>query len=131
MSDRDLHPMSELDAATTELPAELAPPAPSDASAAEPGDAAEAVDAGEAVVPLRARTRWAGIVWGLVFVGLAAAGVWLSSAEGRADELAAWIQRLDTATAIGYGLLAVGALVLVTGLVGLLRRAQRAVAARR
>lgn len=121
------------DAPTVEMAAELLPPSadaaaiPVDESAADPGADPHAPLAG----PLRARTRWAGIVWGLVFVALAAAGLWLTSAEGRADELAAWVAGLDTATAIGYGLLAVGALVLVTGLVGLLRRAQRAFAAGR
>ncbi len=103
-------------APTLEIAAELLPPSADSAVLSE---------------PRRARTRWAGIVWGLVFVVLAGAGLSLTSAEDRADELAAWIAGLDTATAIGCGLLAVGALVLVTGLVGLLRRAQRAVAARR
>lgn len=94
-------------------------------------DAARAEADTASAEPLRARTRWAGIVWGLVFAGLAAAGLWLTASDGRADDLAAWISGLDVATAVGYGLVAVGALVLVTGLVGLLRRAQRAVAARR
>ncbi|RLK47886.1 hypothetical protein [Microbacterium telephonicum] len=93
-------------------------------------DAAPAEAETASAAPLRARTRWAGIVWGLVFAGLAAAGLWLTASDGRADDLAAWISGLDVATAVGYGLLAVGALVLVTGLVGLLRRAQRAIAAR-
>lgn len=79
---------------------------------------------------LRARTRWAGIVWGLVFAAIAWAGIWLASDADRVDELGAWLQSIDTATAVAYGLLGVGALVLVIGLVGLLRRAQRAVAAR-
>lgn len=75
---------------------------------------------------LRARTRWAGIVWGLVLAGLAWAGIWLASAPDRVDELVTWLRGIDTATAVAYGLLALGALVLVTGVVGLLRRAQRA-----
>ncbi len=113
-------------APTLEIAAELLPPSADSGVPSEPP-----ADSGVPSERLRARTRWAGIVWGLVFVVLAGAGLWLTSAEVRADELAAWIAGLDTATAIGCGLLAVGALVLVTGLVGLLRRAQRAVAARR
>jgi hypothetical protein len=66
-----------------------------------------------------------------VLAALAAAGVWLTSAEGRIDDIATWLQALEPATAVGYGILTVGALLLVTGIVGLLRRAQRTVAARR
>lgn len=76
---------------------------------------------------LRARTRWAAIVWGLVLAGLAWAGIWLTSVPDRVDELVTWLRGIDTATAVAYGLLALGALVLVTGVVGLLRRAQRAI----
>ncbi len=72
------------------------------------------------------RIRWAGIVWGLVFAGLALAGMWLSSDAGRLEEVAAWAQDLGVGAAVGYGLLAVGGVVLAIGLVGLLRRAQRA-----
>lgn len=77
------------------------------------------------------RTRWAGIVWGLVLGTLAAAGIWLASGEGRIDDLVAWTQTLTPAMVVGYAVLAIGALVLVLGLVGLLRRAQRTVAAGR
>ncbi len=47
------------------------------------------------------------------------------------DDLVSWAQTLSATTAVGYGVLTVGALLLITGVVGLLRRAQRAVAARR
>lgn len=78
----------------------------------------------------RARTRWAGIVWGLVLAAVAGAGIWLASAPGRVDDLSGWVARLSLGTAIGFGMLALGALLLIAGIVGLLRRAQRAVAAR-
>lgn len=95
--------------------------------AAEP-----ALAAAEPSAPtLRPRTRWAGIVWGLAFAVLAGCGIWLASGEGRVDDLVAWVRTLSATTAIGYGVLAIGALLLVTGVVGLMRRAQRAVAARR
>ncbi|PZU49127.1 MAG: hypothetical protein DI566_02100 [Microbacterium sp.] len=76
------------------------------------------------------RTRWAGIVWGLVFAAVAVAGVSLTASETAVDELVAWVTDLSVATAIGWAVLAIGGLLLVTGLVGLLRRAQRALAAR-
>lgn len=76
------------------------------------------------------RTRWAGIVWGLLFAAVAVAGLSLTSSEAAVDTLVAWATDLSAATAIGWAVLAVGALLLVTGLVGLLRRAQRALARR-
>lgn len=105
-------PRRDLDA-----PAPPAPPASPSASEDE--------------TTLRARTRWAGIVWGVVLATLAIGGVWLASGEARIDDLVVWVSGLSPTTAIGLGVLAVGALILVTGLVGLLRRAQRAVAGRK
>lgn len=78
----------------------------------------------------RPRTRWAGIVWGAAFAALAVAGVWLASGPGRLGDLSAWVGDLSPAAAVGYGVLGIGALLLLTGLVGLLRRAQRALANR-
>lgn len=72
----------------------------------------------------RPRTRWAAVVWGLVFAALAAVGMWLTSEPARLDDLAAWVLALDAGSAVGYGLLAFGGLVLIIGLVGILRRAQ-------
>lgn len=85
----------------------------------------------QAPAPLRARTRWGGIVWGLVLAALAAAGIWLVSAPGRAGDLVEGVRDVSAATAIGYGVAVIGGLLLVTGVVGLLRRAQRSLAARR
>lgn len=91
-------------------------------------DPVEGVDAA-ASLP-RPRTRWAGIVWGLVFVALAAAGIWASSDPDRLDGLAPWLGTLDPGAAVAYGLLVIGVLLLVGGLVGLLRRAQIAASRR-
>lgn len=93
------------------------------------GDSAAQATAAEPAA-LRPRTRWAGVVWGLAFAALAGAGLWLASGEGRVDDVVGWIRSLTVASAIGYGALALGGILLVTGLVGLLRRAQRAAAAR-
>ncbi|MGB4777133.1 hypothetical protein [Microbacterium sp.] len=77
------------------------------------------------------RVRWAGMVWGLVLAALAGAGIWLAADEQRIDDLSAWAQNLQPATAVAYALIAVGVIALVTGLVGLLHRAQRALEDRR
>lgn len=74
----------------------------------------------------RARTRWAGIVWGLVLLGCASGGLRLVWERQAAESWQSWLFGLELSTAIAYGLLAVGAIVLVCSLIGLLRRAQRA-----
>lgn len=127
------------DTETTRLDDLLQPPAAvptdaTDATGAEPSTAP--ADSGAASFSPRdatasPRTRWAGIVWGLVLAAIAGAGIWLASGDGRLDDLAAWVRDLSAAAAVGYGVLAVGLLLLVAGVVGLLRRAQRAVSARR
>ncbi|REJ07904.1 hypothetical protein DY023_02475 [Microbacterium bovistercoris] len=71
------------------------------------------------------RTRWAAIVWGLFFAGLAFGGIWLLSDPQRRDSVTDWLAGLAPATIIAVSLLAVGVLVLVAGLAGLLRRLQR------
>lgn len=71
------------------------------------------------------RTRWAAIVWGLFFAGLAFAGIWLLSDSQRRDGVTDWLAGLAPATILAVSLLAVGVLVLVAGLAGLLRRMQR------
>lgn len=77
------------------------------------------------------RTRWGAIVWGLVFAALAAAGIALVSVPGRFADLMTWIGALEAGTAVGYGLLVIGGLVLVIGVIGLLRRAQVTISTRR
>ncbi|ALJ19155.1 hypothetical protein [Microbacterium sp. No. 7] len=79
----------------------------------------------------RPRTRWAAIIWGLVFAVLAAAGLALANAPRPIDRLSEWVQQVEPVSLTAYGLLVVGGLVLVTGLVGLARRAQKHLAARR
>lgn len=123
------------DAATAALPDVHAEEAASLASAALPVAAAPPVAAAspaEETAPLpRPRTRWAAIVWGLVLAALAAAAAWFVSDARRLDDLALWVQNLEVGAVVAYVLLALGALILVIGLVGLLRRAQLAALARR
>lgn len=77
------------------------------------------------------RIRWAGIVWGLVFVAVAMVGAALTWAPGALDDLATIVPQLDAATLVAGTLMALGALALICGLVGLLRHAQSAAARRR
>lgn len=98
-----------------------------DTAALSPVDAASA----EAAAGAGPRTRWAAIVWGLVLAFLAGSALSVLLSPQRRIELAEWITSLEPTTIALYGALAIGALVLLASLVGLLRRAQRALAARR
>ena len=121
------------DATTLAFADELVPP-PAMADADPPvemtTDAPAAAVDSDTPAP-RPRTRWAGIVWGLAFAAIAVAGIRVTSTPGAVNDVIAWASGISVATAIGYGVLLLGALLLVTGLVGLLRRAQRALAERR
>ncbi len=77
---------------------------------------------------LRPRIRWAGIVWGLVLATVAATGVALTWGPTRLDDLAAFVPQLTVTTVVAGVLMTLGALALITGLVGLLRRGQRTAA---
>lgn len=112
--------MSDLDDILTDGPASSAESAVQTLPPSTPGTA-----------PLRPRTRWAAIVWGVVLGSLALAGLTLVAEGTRFADVVAWIADLQLATAIGYGLLVVGSLALVLGAVGLLRRAQITLAHRR
>ena len=79
----------------------------------------------------RPRTRWAAIVWGLVFAALASGALYVVLSPQHRLELIEWVTSLEPTTLALYGALAIGVIVLLFGLVGLLRRAQRALAARR
>ncbi len=74
---------------------------------------------------LTARIRWAGIVWGLFFSALSVAALWIVGSAERRDDVAEWYSQLTGPTVAGVAVLALGALLLVAGLVGLLRRAQK------
>lgn len=77
------------------------------------------------------RTRWAAIVWGLLFAVIAAGTLAVVLAPERRLELAQWFTALEPAAFGLYAALAVGTIVLLASLVGLLRRAQRTLAQRR
>ncbi|MFE5411010.1 hypothetical protein [Microbacterium sp. NPDC056569] len=71
------------------------------------------------------RTRWAAIIWGLVFAGISATALWVTLDAGRRDAVADWVVSLSPAAVVAYLLLVAGAIALVGGLAGLARRLQR------
>ena len=85
------------------------------------GDAAPRTDA-EA---LRPRTRWAAIIWGAALAAVAALALWITVSPDRRTALADWSLSLSPAAIGAYVALAIGAIALVAGLVGIVRRVQR------
>ncbi len=77
------------------------------------------------------RIRWAGVVWGLVFAAAAAVGAALTWTPRALDDLATIVPQLNGPTLVAGALLVLGALALISGLVGLLRHAQNASARHR
>ena len=77
------------------------------------------------------RIRWAGIVWGLVLATIAAVALWILLDPARQVEFTSWLVGLNPATAIAVAVLLLGLFALITGIVGIARRAQRGLERRR
>lgn len=85
---------------------------------------ADASDPSTAIV--RPTVRWGALVWSLLFGALAATTLWVIAEPARRDAVASSFANLSPLAAALYALLALGVLVVVFGLVGLIRRAERA-----
>ena len=68
------------------------------------------------------RIRWAAIVWGLLFAGIASALLWVVTDVGNRDAASVWLKTVSPATRGFVVLLVIGGLLLVAGLASLLRR---------
>lgn len=75
------------------------------------------------------RTRWAAIIWGLLFAVIAAIALWMLADDDRRETLADGLLALTPTTVNMILVLTIGVLLLVGGAVGLIRRAQRTLAA--
>ncbi|MET0974214.1 MAG: hypothetical protein ABWX82_00930 [Leifsonia sp.] len=69
--------------------------------------------------------RWAAVIWGLVIAGIAGITLAIVTDASRRDDVTAWLGTLTAGTFALYVLLVIGALLLVAGLAGILRRATR------
>ncbi|KQO96797.1 hypothetical protein [Leifsonia sp. Leaf264] len=69
--------------------------------------------------------RWAAVVWGLAFSALAAVLLWIVTDVTRRDDVSTWLETLTPGTFVLYAVLALGALLLVAGVAGILRRTTR------
>ncbi|AYG04003.1 hypothetical protein [Gryllotalpicola protaetiae] len=104
--------------ASAEAPAAATSPLP----AAEPAWLSPRADRPMRTTP---RIRWAGIIWGLVFVVTGWFAVWTLLAQERRAAFSDWILSLDGGGWAIVGALALGALLLVIGLSEGLKAATR------
>ncbi|QTX03691.1 hypothetical protein [Agromyces archimandritae] len=101
------------------------------ASAAAPVDGSPASAAASPAAPAGPRIRWAAILWGTVFAVIAAVSLAVLLDAPRRIAFAEWIGALSPGLATLYGVLILGGIVLLVGLLGLIRGAERRFAARR
>lgn len=107
---------------TLDLTPPSAPPGPIDRSSVQTPAARAVADAAACEPP---RTRWAAVIWGLLFAAISATVLWVTLDAGRRDAVADWVVSLSPPAIVAYLLLAAGAVALVGGLVGIARRIQR------
>ncbi|MFF2370736.1 hypothetical protein [Agromyces sp. NPDC058110] len=96
------------------------------AASAAAAPAAPAASAASAAPAPRPTIRWGALVWALVFGGTAALTLWILVDPSRRAEATAWMVELSPLAASLYALIGVGVVVALFGLVGLIRRGERA-----
>jgi hypothetical protein len=103
-------------AAESPIPAASAPPA---AASAQPGR------------DDRPTIRWGAIAWALIFAAIAGTTLWVLVSEQRRETVAVSLAAMQPAFVVLYAVLALGAVLALFGVVGLIRRGERARRARR
>ncbi|MFC9560796.1 hypothetical protein [Agromyces sp. NPDC056965] len=110
-------PTTGSDAATTAILPDWVTPAPHDA----------AVTAPEAPAPTaRPTVRWGALVWALLFGTAAATTLWVLVDPARRDLVGDWMVTLSPLTATLTAVIVVGVVIALFGIVGLIRRGERA-----
>src|SRR5215207_4301310 len=72
----------------------------------------------------RPTVRWGALVWSLLFGALAGTALWLMLDPDRIDATGAWLATLSPLTAALYALVALGVVLALFGIVGLIRRGE-------
>ncbi|WP_022891447.1 hypothetical protein [Agromyces subbeticus] len=99
-------------------PVAPAPPAPPASPAS--------VDTSVASAAARPTVRWGAIVWALLYGSAAATTLWILIDPSRRDSVGGWLTTLSPLTATLYAVVALGVIVALFGIVGLIRRGERA-----
>lgn len=101
----------------------LAPEAP----AAPAAGVAEPADAAPAPAPIEGPTiRWGALVWALLFLAIAGTTMWLLVSPERRDAVGDWLGSVHPLVLVLSGVIAVGVVIALFGIVGLIRRGERA-----
>jgi type II secretory pathway component PulF len=83
------------------------------------------VAASQSAAPPRPPVRWGGVVWGLLLVVFPTAVLFVLSAPERLAAVEVWLAALTPGTAWALWLAAIGLLIVVFSLLGVIRSAQR------
>ncbi|MEF3402580.1 hypothetical protein [Agromyces sp. CCNWLW203] len=102
--------------ATPEPPLPPVPPVP----------LASPVSSVSPVSPARPTVRWGALVWALLFGATAATTLWVLVDSARRDLVGDWLVTLSPLTATLVAVIIVGVVLALFGIVGLIRRAERA-----
>ncbi|SFR69628.1 hypothetical protein SAMN05428970_0745 [Agromyces sp. CF514] len=126
----------DTDAATEAFATTPLPPASGSPMFAPPADPAASLDDAvyaASVAPLpapvaaaRPTVRWGALVWALIFGATAALTLWVLVDPARRLAADEWIAALNPLAASLYALIAIGVVVALFGVVGLIRRGERA-----
>lgn len=106
----------------------LAPEAPAAPAALAPGVAEPAdVAPTPAPAPIEGPTiRWGALVWALLFLAIAGTTMWLLVSPERRDAVGDWLGSVHPLVLVLSGVIAVGVVIALFGIVGLIRRGERA-----
>ncbi|ROQ37536.1 hypothetical protein EDF46_2995 [Frondihabitans sp. PhB188] len=114
------------DTSTPATPSREGPSGPASEPATAPFAATPFAAPPAPSTPALPRVRWAGIVWGAVFAALGITVMSVLSSDASRYSFAVWAQSLGPWGAGLVAVVALGALLLVTGVLGAIARAQRA-----
>ena len=100
------------------------PPAPAATTTASSGTATSNDTAAAASALPRPTVRWGALVWSLLFGALAGSALWLMLDPDRRESTGEWLATLSPLAAALYAVVALGIIVALFGIVGLIRRGE-------
>lgn len=101
------------------------PPSPPSPPPATPPSSSPSDTAAAASAHPRPTVRWGAIVWALLFGALAGTTLWLLLDPDRREGAGEWLAALSPLAAVLYAVVALGVIVALFGIVGLIRRGER------
>jgi hypothetical protein len=101
------------------------PPTPSAATTATTTAYSNGTNTAASTHP-RPTVRWGALVWSLLFGALAGAALWLMLDADRREATGEWLATLSPLAAALYAVVALGVVLALFGIVGLIRRGERA-----